>query len=139
MLVSDIAEATDEQLSMTMARAKLCETLAPRLDAPPESAFTVGLLWGVADILGVPVADLVSRLPLAQEVADALVSRRGQLGQVLAMVQAYEQADGTALAHPEVSPTELTGAYLASVGWTMRTMRGVLGSHQPRRIVPPRP
>ena len=132
MLVSDIAEATDEQLSMTMARAKLCETLAPRLDASPESAFTVGLLWGVADVLGVPVADLVSRLPLTQDVADALVGRRGPLGEVLAMVEAYEQADGSVLAHPEVSPAELAGAYLGSVGWTVRTMQGVLGTHQPR-------
>jgi c-di-GMP-related signal transduction protein len=127
MLVSDIAEATEEQMSTTMARARLCQTIAPRLDAPPESAFTVGLLWGVADVLGVPVADLVSRLPLAEEIADALLHLGGRLGEVLSMVRAYEMADATVFAHPEVSPTELAQAYLESVGWSVRTVQGVVG------------
>nr|WP_240942689.1 HDOD domain-containing protein [Planosporangium thailandense] len=126
MLVSDIAEAAEDQLSTTMARARLCQTIAPRLDASADSAFTVGLLWGVADVLGVPVADLVASLPLADDVVDALVNGAGSLGEVLSMVRGYEEADASVLTHPKVSPADLAKAYLSAVGWSVRTVHGVL-------------
>jgi c-di-GMP-related signal transduction protein len=139
MLVSDIAEASDEQLSATMARARLCQSVAGRLAASSDSAFTVGLLWGVSDVLGVPVAELVSRLPLTQDITDALVGGDGELGEVLSIVRAYEAADADALAHVAVSPAELATAYLSAVGWSVRTMHGVIGGRAARRLPPATP
>ena len=128
MLVSDIADSADEeQLATTMARARLCQTVAERMDLSGDSAFTVGLLAGVADLLAEPIADLVSRLPLSAEVADALVDGRGRLGQVLSIVRAYEVADDAALAVSPVSPADLAKAYLAAIGWSMETVQGALG------------
>ena len=69
MLISDIAETADEeQPSATMARARLCQTLAERLGLPGDAAFTVGLLAGVADLIAEPIGELVARLPLTVEV-----------------------------------------------------------------------
>jgi c-di-GMP-related signal transduction protein len=127
MLVSDIAEASDEHLSMAMARARLCQTIASRLGASADSAFIAGLLSGVSDVLGVPAADLVSTLPVGADVITALVDGTGPLGEVLSMVQAYEEADTAALNNPKVSPAELAKAYLSAVGWSVRTVQGVLG------------
>ncbi|UWZ60127.1 HDOD domain-containing protein [Dactylosporangium aurantiacum] len=128
MLVSDVAEsATEDQLSTTMARARLCQTVAERLGLQGDAAFTVGLLAGVAELISEPVAELVNRLPLTVEVADALVDGHGRLGQVLSIVRAYEVADEQALATSPVSSVELAKAYLAAVGWSMRTIEGALG------------
>ncbi len=128
MLVSDVAEsAPEDQLSTTMARARLCQTVAERLGLQGEAAFTVGLLAGVAELISEPVAELVNRLPLTVEVADALVDGHGRLGQVLSIVRAYEVADEHALANAPVSSAELAKAYLAAVGWSMRTIEGALG------------
>ena len=128
MLVSEVAEsATVDQLSTTMARARLCQTVAERLGLQGEAAFTVGLLAGVAELISEPVAELVNRLPLTVEVADALVDGHGRLGQVLSIVRAYEVADEHALANAPVSSAELAKAYLAAVGWSMRTIEGALG------------
>jgi len=128
MLVSDIADASEEQLSAAMTRARLCQTLAERLDLSGEAAFTVGLLAGVAELISEPVSDLAERLPLTDEVSEALVHHRGPLGEVLAMVQAYESSDVAALQGSPVSSTELAYAYLAAVGWSMRTVSGVMGA-----------
>jgi c-di-GMP-related signal transduction protein len=136
MLVSDIAEATDDHLSTAMARARLCQTIAIQVDASPDAAFIAGLLWGISDVLGVPVAELVSRLPLAEEVTDALVDGVGPLGEVLAIVRAYEGADDEALVHTKVSPADLATAYLSAVGWSVRTVQGLLGTATPR-VTPP--
>ncbi|MEV0135025.1 HDOD domain-containing protein [Dactylosporangium sp. NPDC050688] len=128
MLVSDVAEsATEDQLSTTMARARLCQTVAERLGLQGDAAFTVGLLAGVAELISEPVAELVNHLPLTVEVADALVDGHGRLGQVLSIVRAYEVADEHALANAPVSSAELAKAYLAAVGWSMRTIEGALG------------
>ena len=122
MLVSDIAGASDEQLATTMATARLCQTVAERLGAPTDSAFTAGLLAGVADLLGLPVAVLVGGLPLTDEVAGALLDGTGPLGEVLAVVRAYEQDEpGPA----RVDGAELAQQYLAALGWSTRTCAAV--------------
>lgn len=137
MLVSDIAEsATDDQLATTMARARLCQTVAERLDVSPDEAFTVGLLSGVAELIGEPLDDLVGRLPLAEDVSEALTSGRGRLGQVLGMVKAYEATDMRTLEQAPVTSAELAKAYLAAIGWSTRTVEGVIGSNAPRRLPP---
>ena len=128
MIVADLAEARDDQLSTTMTRARLCQNLAERLGQSGECAFTVGLLAGVADLLDAPADELVSRLPLTPEVAEALVSGRGPLGEVLTMVRAYEACDGELLEHAPVSSAELAREYLAALGWSVRTLDGVLGA-----------
>jgi c-di-GMP-related signal transduction protein len=129
MLVSDVAEsASEEQLSTTMARARLCQTVAERLGLSGEAAFTVGLLAGVAELICEPIAEIAARLPLTVEVVEALVDGHGRLGQVLAVVRAYELADEQALAASPVSSSELAKAYLAAVGWSMKTIEGALGS-----------
>jgi c-di-GMP-related signal transduction protein len=129
MLVSDVAEsATEEQLGSTMARARLCQTVAERLGLSGEAAFTVGLLAGVAELIAEPIAEIASRLPLTVEIVEALVDGHGRLGQVLNTVRAYEMADEQALAASPVSSSELAKAYLSAVGWSMKTIEGALGT-----------
>ncbi len=124
MLVSDIAEsANEDQLSTTMARAKLCQTVAERIGQSGEAAFTVGLLAGVADLIAVPIGELVTRLPLTVEVTEALVDGHGELGEVLSIVRAYEATDATALSSvASVSPGDLAKAYLSALGWSMHVV-----------------
>lgn len=136
MLVSDISEASDEQLTIMMSRAKLCQTVAERLDLPPDVAFTVGLLAGVAELIDEPVSTLVTRLPVTEEIVEALVDGRGRFGQVLSMVRAYERADMAVLGGAPVSSADLARAYLAAVGWSQKTVGGVMGGGASRRLPP---
>jgi EAL and modified HD-GYP domain-containing signal transduction protein len=125
MLVSDVCEASEDQLANTMIRARLCQTVAEHLGLPGESGFTVGLLSGVADLLGEPVAEIADRLPLTPEVADALARGEGQLGEVLSTVRAYERVDLGALGRASVDSGDLAQAYLAALGWSTRTFAAI--------------
>jgi c-di-GMP-related signal transduction protein len=127
MLVTDIAETTDEQLAMMMSRAKLCQTVAERLDVPTDAAFTVGLLAGVAEFVAEPLPELVKLLRVSPEIVEALLNGRGRLGQVLATVRAYEQRDGRALRDAPMPSAEMARAYLAAVGWSQETIDDLLG------------
>lgn len=134
ILISDISEATEEQLSTMMSRARLCQTLAHKVDADPEEAFTVGLLAGVAELVADPIEELVGRMPVTRPLKDALVHEAGPLGQVLSMVRAYDRADMAALEAGPVATTEVSRQYLSSLGWAQVTMNGAMAA---RRQPPP--
>jgi c-di-GMP-related signal transduction protein len=118
MLLSDLDDGNPEPLSAAVTRARMCQNLAERMDLPPEAAFTVGLISAVAEVVGQAPADLAPRLPLSTDVAAALVDGAGPLGELLALVLAYEQSDLPQLiAAPGLSP-DTTRAYLDAVAWS---------------------
>jgi EAL and modified HD-GYP domain-containing signal transduction protein len=125
MVVSDACEATEDQIATILIRARLCQTVAEHLNLAPEAGFTVGLLSGVAELIGQPVADVAQHLPLTSDVAAALVHGEGRLGDVLSTVRAYETVDLDALGRAPVDAGELAQAYLSALGWSTRTFRAV--------------
>jgi EAL and modified HD-GYP domain-containing signal transduction protein len=130
MLVGDLAEASEDLVTATLTRARLCRGVAAQLSLPQEAAFTVGLLSSVAEIIGEDPAEMAGNLPLTDDVASALTTGTGPLGDVLALVRKYEQADVKALA-TQLADTGLSGeafalAYLKAVAWVEQSMRVVL-------------
>jgi EAL and modified HD-GYP domain-containing signal transduction protein len=130
MLFSDLTDATEEQLTTTMTRARFCQLLADHVHRPGEDAFTVGLLSGIGELLAQPSAALVADLPLAAEVEAALTSGEGDLGRLLAAALAYERGEVAGAAELlGLNPGEsepLVTAYLAALGWSTRLVVGVL-------------
>jgi c-di-GMP-related signal transduction protein len=139
MAVSDLGGGEEQHLVPVLSRARMCQLIAERMSLDPASAFTLGMLTGVGELLSTPLPELSAQLPLTAEVADALVGE-GQLGIVLAAVQAYENgggepphADGDAAAgesdshEADVDGAELAVAYLAGLDWAIRTYHTVLG------------
>jgi EAL and modified HD-GYP domain-containing signal transduction protein len=120
---------SEEQLSAALTRARTCELLA--LSLPPtsaESAFVVGLLSSLDDVIGVPLSEIVSRLPLAADISTALESGGGPLGDLLALVRAHESgADLPAIAG-SIDPFEISRAYLSAVGWSLQVCSSALVS-----------
>jgi EAL and modified HD-GYP domain-containing signal transduction protein len=128
MVISDAAQATESQVSITMTRARACQIVSETARAGvPHAAFTVGLISGMAGMLGIPVRDLTERLPLADEVTRALNDGTGDLGAVLTAVMDYEQGDARAgdVFGPDVS---LGRAYLSAMAWSLQTCETVLGT-----------
>ena len=62
MLVSDLDDGDEEQLSTVVTRARMCQNLARRMAVPADAAFTVGLVSAVAGMLGQQPRDLAPRL-----------------------------------------------------------------------------
>ncbi|MEV6636651.1 HDOD domain-containing protein [Actinoplanes sp. NPDC051470] len=119
MVLSDVAEATEEQLTNTMARARMCETVAHHRSLPADAAFTTGLLSGVADLIGHRPSDLASRLPLTDDVRRALVDGSGELGEVLVAVRSFEQGAGERLA-ALISPEKALHSFLEAMAWSTK-------------------
>ncbi|SHN42078.1 EAL and HDOD domain-containing protein [Cryptosporangium aurantiacum] len=123
MIVSDLSQAGEADLSIPMVRGRWCQNLAKQAALPADVGFTVGLLSGVADLLGVDAAELAERIPLTDEVAAALIDQKGELGAVLTAVRAYEAGEmamATA-AKGSLSMAELAKSYLEAIGWQVST------------------
>jgi EAL and modified HD-GYP domain-containing signal transduction protein len=119
---------TGEQINNALIRARTCELAAARTpDGPrPDSAFTVGLLHGVAEALGLPSEDVVAGLPaLADDLSGALAGDPGPLRTVLDRVLRYENGDLADPAEDPSSAVDLASAYLEALAWTTRTVAGM--------------
>lgn len=109
MVIDDVAEATEEQLITALTRARLCETVARSMRTAPDAGFMAGLIVGVAELLDLTPAAMAHQIPLAADVATALVDGTGPLGEVLRVVTAYENGEPDAL--------DLAASYLEAMRW----------------------
>ena len=119
-----------ERISSALVRARTCELTAGRITvaARPDSAFTVGLLHGVSEALGMPAEEFVAGLPaLADDLRAALIGEPGPLREVLDAVLGYEQGDLEALSDDPGRSGGLAAAYVQALAWTTTTVAGAGG------------
>lgn len=90
--------STSDALMLTAAiRGKLLESIAT-VDRPHDKnhqdrAFMVGILSLLDTLLGMEMSQLVKTLNIQQDMREALVFRRGYLGQQLQLIETYEKGE----------------------------------------------
>lgn len=118
---------TREEINQALIRARTCELAAGRMASGPrpDSAFTMGLLHGIAQALGMPIEEFVAGLPaLADDLRAALAGDDGPLRTVLDAVLRYERGDLTTLTDGASAVGDLATAYLEALAWTSGTVAG---------------
>jgi EAL and modified HD-GYP domain-containing signal transduction protein len=114
LLLSGISEQRGPLLATALTRARTLEMVAHAKGAGDADAwFSVGLL-SVSDVLaGAPLEDVVSQLPLADDVVAAIVRREGAKGRALSAAIACERG-----LLPEGEDRRLTlMAYTDAIAW----------------------
>lgn len=120
LVLGGITVDCDELVPTALSRAHTLSRLAQKRGGDADAAFSVGLLSVADALLGVTMDDALAGLPLADEVADALLHRAGPDGAALTAVLDYEwgmapvgDADGLHNALGEV--------YAEALRWSMHT------------------
>ena len=104
-----------------LVRAAMARRLAHHArGVDPDSAFTVGFFSMMEQIEGTALEDLLKEARLDPVLEDALLRRQGELGKVLKLVLAFEEArlDRDGIRQLD----QLNGEYLASVVWAQEIM-----------------
>lgn len=126
VLIAMAAEpGTSHRISSALVRARTCELAAPKISsaARPDAAFTLGLLHGFAEAVGMDPAELVEGLPaLADDLREALTGEPGPLREVLDSVVGYETGDLAVLVGSCQLADDLAGAYVQALAWTTATV-----------------
>jgi EAL and modified HD-GYP domain-containing signal transduction protein len=108
-----------EMLVIALVRAKMCERLGHRLgaDSPPEKYFTMGLLSVLDALYASSMEEIVKKLPLPDDIQEALTSGSGAMGSVLSCVKAYERGEWLELKQLQLDPSIIRDFYLESIDW----------------------
>jgi EAL and modified HD-GYP domain-containing signal transduction protein len=115
------SETPDQVVTTSLIRAKMCELLAQSRGKPGlDRYFTIGILSMVDALLGAPMEEILSELPLADEINAALLQpgSGGDLSQTLGMVKAFERGDWDSVTLDGLTPTQVSNAYHAAVTWS---------------------
>jgi EAL and modified HD-GYP domain-containing signal transduction protein len=116
-------KASDIMVTGAM-RARMCEQLAKAQGiSNSNSLFLVGLLSVLDALIGQPMGRALAALPLTAAVSDAILYEKGELGEVLKCVLAYERRDWVqALSGVNLPKEVIRQAYVDAVGWSLRTL-----------------
>lgn len=112
-----------ELIVLATVRARFCEQLADkvRMSDRSQDLFLIGLLSLLDALVGKPMDDLVAMLPLADDLAEALLGKRNRLRDILEIVLAYERGNWAELparigSHP-LTGEELPAVYHEALRW----------------------
>lgn len=123
--VSTVAgESGGSGLEAVTARARSCQLLADRVPrAHPDTAFTLGILEGVAQLLGLTGPDLLSQISLEGSLAAGLRGEPTPERVVLDVVIGHERQDLGAARAQGIDVASLSSAYLSSLRWSHESLR----------------
>lgn len=127
-LASGEAGKPDELTRNMLVRGRMCELLAELMGhQQPINYFIVGLLSQLDVLLDIAMPELMEQVPLRQDIKDALLSRAGELGEVLTDVELYERGEFDKL-HRLVEPAYYEVAYRHSLAWGEQVMQAMSDS-----------
>ena len=116
--LAKIDEKPSELTVTAMVRGRMCEELAEKLNEhSPQAYFTVGLFSALDALLDAPMKEVLSLLPLSEEINSALLERKGRLGEILEAALAYERADWEKAKVTGLPDEALKKAYFSAIAW----------------------
>lgn len=120
-------------LVLATTRGRMLELLAQRLQPAQRNvadvAFTVGIMSLMDTLFGIPMEDIVSQIPVSDEVAAALLGRTGFFGELLSLTECIEQLEqkeariAPALRELALSANDLVEAEMAAFEWSDNVVR----------------
>lgn len=121
-------ESMTPLLTLATTRGKLLELLAesvrPGARELADTAFTVGIMSLMDTLFGMPMEDILEQIPVVDEVADALLARKGFHGDLLKLaeyLERMEEAGGLLpplLQQLRLSSDQLYALELAAYEWS---------------------
>ena len=117
-----------ELMGLSLTRAKFAEGLSEQHNpmGDSSSAFLMGMMSLMDAILGESLDQVLDKLPLSQEINDALLSNTGDMAKFLSIIKHYEQVEWSA-AEAEVDAlgidkNSLPMVYHDAVQWSNQQM-----------------
>ena len=108
---------TYEAVVEALVRGRFCETVtAHGTDGDPAARFLVGLLSRMDTLLGLPMEQVLERLPVSDEVRAALLEHTGPHATVLMLADAYEHGNWS-LVDSLSTDDELPSLYAEALSW----------------------
>ncbi len=135
MLVASVGRGdpvAGEAVAQALVRGRFCEVYTIKTaSGDPASRFLVGLLSRMDVLLGMPIAQVLERLPVSADMRDALLYGTGPHAAVLSLAVAYESADWSQVDANELDSLKtlpvLSEIYGDAVAWAAERLGSATG------------
>lgn len=117
LALSSLSNKPPELAHMALVRARYCQLIGAKRQGDPQKHFAAGLFSVLDAYLDESMKAVLEKLPLEQDLAAALLERKGPLGAALEATIACERADWSTAAIEGVDESELAQSYLAAIAW----------------------
>lgn len=90
------SNASEDILKISFQRANFCQQLVQfikHININKSDAYLLGMFSTIECLVDAPAQEVINEIPLAEEVKDAIISRKGKCGTLLQLVLCYENAD----------------------------------------------
>lgn len=124
LLEGGASTSSSEGLWSVLARAFTCQRLG---GARADLAFTIGLLSGAAELLGVEPEVIADGAGINAEARRALLEGDGEAGQALVAVLAHERDDEEGVASTGLLMFDVSRAYLESLSESLKLVTEING------------
>lgn len=126
MALSGMDNKPREQVRISMVRARSCELLAEKANLKPaDSFFTVGMFSSLDLLMDKSLEDLISPLPLADNVVAALLNREGELGEAINCTLAQEEGDWMNIRFADLSTEDLSDINIEAINWAEDVLNSI--------------
>ena len=115
--LSGLDDKPNELRIVAMTRARMTELLAKYYKGQAETFFAAGLFSTLDALMDKPLASIIERLPLSDELNQALLNRTGAVGRALQDSINYEKGDWAAVDASPLPIEVLVRAYLDAIHW----------------------
>lgn len=105
-------------MELAMLRAKICELLAQKANLPKDSYFTVGMFSALDVLMKQPIKSILTKLPLNEEINQAILEHQGTMGEALVCAMAIENTQWSEIGFMDLSHNDITDVYRNAVQWT---------------------
>ncbi len=120
LILASLGEKPAQLVTLALVRARMCEILGESIGKEQHRHFSAGLFSLLDAFLDQPIAQVVERIGLAEDLTGALVRREGVLGASLRVAEACERAAWHELEGSPWTPSVVRDAYLAALRWSGR-------------------
>lgn len=119
MVVVDADDRPQALKQLALVRARFCQALAERLgEEETGTFFMVGLFSTLDALLGLPMNEVLQRLPLSAETRETLIHHTGPQGYLLQCTIEHERGEWHKSKSLPLTPAQITEAYCDALTWT---------------------
>ncbi|MGO9956593.1 MAG: hypothetical protein ACLP50_11515 [Solirubrobacteraceae bacterium] len=127
--MTSIDEEPAQLTHTALVYARFCELAGQaQLDADGSEMFTLGLFSVIDGLFDTPMVELLSKLPLAPDMCDALLEHKGPEGELLECLNALEDGD---FDKAEGILPRAGQLYISALVWADEVTKPPLGSRRP--------
>ena len=121
--MSEMQSSNEEEITKSIIiRARFCELIAEKINSPKSTqCFLAGLFSNLDVYMQKNMDEIISDLPVEEELKEALVGKKNDINKILKLVISYERADNEAISKlcNSIGMDEniLVDLYIESINW----------------------